>query len=535
VIAPGRDARHVAARLCLVDFPGPEPTARLERLVADGHVGGVVLFRKNVVSAAQVAALTAALRRVARDGGAPLPWVAIDHEGGAVDRFAPSGDPTDAAGSPDPAGAVLRPTRLPAAMALGAAGDPGLARDAGRVAGRELRALGIHLNFAPVMDVNSNPANPIIGTRAFGGSPALVEAMGVAYLGGLQAEGVGAAAKHFPGHGDVIVDSHLALPVVEHARDRLEAVELPPFRAAARAGAAAVMTAHVVFPALDPARVPATMSAPALAGLLREQWGYDGLICSDSLSMRAIADHFGAGDAAVAAVRAGCDLVLALGADAMQDEVADALARGVESGALPSGRIAAALARLDRSAARWVTGGPPPAGSDELASVVGIDAHRQVAQRIAEAAVTLVRDAAGLLPFGAVPVEVVTVDAGAPAAALCAALRRHGADARETAAAEAAGTGAVVAVTRTRGIPSPATAAAVRDLQARTRDHLVVVSAGDPYDLAACPDLPAYLAVYGVDPASVDAVARVLLGRLRPSGRLPVRLSGAAPSEAGRA
>ena len=171
----------MAGRLCLVDFPGAEPSASLERLIIEAHIGGVVLFRKNVTSPNQVTELTAALQAIAHTAGTPGLWVAIDHEGGVVNRFPPD------SGSP-------RVTPLPSAMALGATADPALAHAAGRIAGRELCAMGIHLNFAPVLDVNNNPANPVIGARAFGESPALVEAMGLAYIKGLEEAGVAATA-----------------------------------------------------------------------------------------------------------------------------------------------------------------------------------------------------------------------------------------------------------------------------------------------------------------------------------------------------
>ncbi|MBI3998696.1 MAG: beta-N-acetylhexosaminidase [Armatimonadetes bacterium] len=531
MIAAGRDARCAAARLCLVDFPGPEPSARLEGLIADLHIGGVCLFRKNVVSPAQVAGLTAALQGVARDAGAPPLWVSIDHEGGAVNRF-----PVD----PGAPGAHVTP--LPGAMALGAAGDPELAREAGRVAGRELRALGIHLNFAPVMDVNNNPANPIIGARAFGESPALVEAMGLAYIVGLQDAGVAATAKHFPGHGDVTVDSHLALPLVPHETARLEAIELPPFTAAVRAGVGAVMSAHIVFPALDRTRVPATMSGPILTGLLRERWGYQGVVCSDSLSMRAIVDHYGVGGAAVAAVGAGCDLLLALGPDALQDEVLQALAQAIDSGALPGRRVAEALARVKAAARRWRIAEPPSAEpSAGLEGVVGTADHAHVARRIAEAAVTLVRDQDGIVPFVSGRIGVVTVSTGLGeygSPDFAAALRRQGVEVRQMPAGAAheiaggspAGVDDVVAVTCTRGPLPPEQVAVVRDLHGKMGNRLVLLAAGDPHDLMQVPDVHAYLACYSPDGPSLDAAARVLVGQIRPRGRLPVSLPGLYPA-----
>jgi len=476
----------------------------------------VVVFRKNVESPAQMAGLTASLQTIAAAAGAPPLWVAIDHEGGVVNRFGRS-----VAG-----GGTLRVTPLPSPMALGAAGSTALARDAGLVAGRELRAMGIHQNYAPAVDVNNNPANPIIGARAFGESPAMVESMGLAYIDGLQAAGVAATVKHFPGHGDVTVDSHLALPRVDHPIPRLERVELPPFAAAVRAGVASVMPAHIVYPALDLTGVPATMSAPILTGIVRERWRFQGFICSDSLQMRAIIDHYGVGDAAVAAVRAGCDMLLALGPEALQQEVLDRLAMAIEHGDLPPARVADALHRVEVAVRQW---GPAATASTGTVMIDGAE-HDRVAARIAEAAVTLVRDQAGIVPLRGRRIGVAALSPGFgeyEPPDLAAALRRHHADVQEVLA-----TGPrpevdhVVAVTFTRGTPSANQVAAIRDLHSAFGDRFIVVATGDPYDLLQFPEIPAYLVTYGPDAPSLDAGARVLLGALTPRGRLPVTLPG---------
>ncbi len=520
MISPGRDARRAAGRLCLIDFSGPAPSAALERLIADRHILGVVLFRKNVKSPQQVAQLTDALVAIAQDAGAPLPWVAIDHEGGAGTRFHAR---------------HLLPcvTPLPSAMALGATGDPVLAQAAGRIAGRELRAMGIHLNFAPVMDVNTNPSNPIVGARAFGDSPGLVAALGLAYIRGLQEAGVAATAKHFPGHGDTTVDSHLGLPRVDHDRARLEAVELAPFAAAARAGVAGIMTAHIVYPALDPSGVPATLSAPILSGILRERWGFGGLVFTDSMSMRAIADHYGMGDAAVAAVRAGCDAVLALGEDAAQQEILDRLAAAIERGEIAGARFAETRARVAAAAGRWGVGSPRPSESETAGCPPAADAseHERTAGQIAAAAITLVRDRAGILPLPPGRLSVVSipsVPSEGPGPDLSSALRRHGAVVDEIHLHDpdtpAVPSGTVVAVTCARGTPDARVVAAVRALHRLAGDRLIVVGAGDPYDLVAFPEIPAYVATYGPDEPSLDAAARVLLGHARARGTLPVTL-----------
>lgn len=540
-VRPSREARRAAGRLCLVDFPGPEPSERLERQIAETHIGGVVLFRKNVTSSTQVAELTRAIQALARAAGAPALWVTVDHEGGVVNRFRAGTGVSVPPHGPPPPSTEPQPhvTPLPSAMALGATADPSLAGEAGRVAGRELRALGIHLNFAPVMDVNNNPANPIIGARAFGESPALVEAMGVAYIQGLQGSGIAATAKHFPGHGDVTVDSHLALPRVAHEVSRLDALELAPFAAAARAGAAAMMSAHIVYPALDPSGVPATMSTPILNGIVRERWGYHGLMFTDSLSMRAIADHYGAGEAAVAAVRAGCDMVLALGPDALQQEILERLAGAIENAEVSGARVAEALARIEAAAGRWgVREALQDAGwqRTDLAGVVGAEDHHRTASRIAEAAVTLVRNRGALIPLkpakssriGVAPLSNGLEGFGPPN--LASALLRLGAAAQEIAVGgPVPDVDAVIAVTCTRGTPDREQVARVRRLHSQAGDRLVVVAVGDPYDLLQFPEVPAYLATYGSDEPSLEAAARVLLGTVRPQGRLPVSLPGLYP------
>lgn len=545
MISPGSDARRAAGRLCLVDFPGPEPSAALERLISDQHILGVVLFRKNVASPVQVAQLTDALLAIARGAGVPPPWVAIDHEGGAITRFPHcSGDTLHHAISLPPQ-AMPQVTPLPSAMALGATADPALAMTAGRIAGRELRAMGIHLNFTPVMDVNTNPLNPVIGARAFGDSPGLVAAMGLAYIRGLQQAGVAATAKHFPGHGDTTMDSHLGLPRVDHGRARLQAVELAPFAAAARTGVAAIMTAHIVYPALDPSGVPATLSAPIISGILRDRWGFGGLIFTDSMSMRAIADNYGIGDAAVAAVQAGCDAVLALGDAAAQQEILDRLAAAIDRGEISGARLAETQARVAKAAERWGVGRPRAGEAEAAGGPPASDAleHGQVAAQIASAAVTLVRDRAGVLPLSPGGLTVVCI---LPAQSegwvpdLSSALRRHGAvvdeihnDDADRLDRPAPPRGAVVAVTCTRGAPHARAVAAVRALHRTVGDRLVVVGAGDPYDLVAFPDIPAYIATYGPDAPSLDAAARVLLGRARARGTLPVTLPPALPEASG--
>jgi beta-N-acetylhexosaminidase len=288
-----------------------------------------------VESAEQVAALVRELKELA---GRPL-LVAVDQEGGRVARLrAPQGF-----------------TEVPPMRALGESGDATLAREVGALLGSELRAVGIDQDYAPVVDVDTNPANPVIGDRALSRDPAAVARLGAALVAGLQSAGVAACAKHFPGHGDTSQDSHRDLPRLPHPLERLRAVELPPFRAVARAGVAAVMTAHVVFEALDPAR-PATLS-PEVMRLLRDEAGFQGCAISDDLEMKAVAEHFPLEEAAPGAVLAGVDALLVCHSAEVQHRAIDLVRRAVEDGTIPEARLAEAR---DRVAGLLRYAGPPP-------------------------------------------------------------------------------------------------------------------------------------------------------------------------------
>ena len=322
------------AGLFSVGFQGTSPSPEVLELVRRG-AHGVILFARNVVDAEQVAELVSALKRAA---GRPL-LVSIDQEGGRVARLrSPQGF-----------------TELPPMRAIGQTGDRDLAFAAGALLGRELRAVGIDQDYAPVVDVDTNPRNPVIGDRSFSRDPEVVARLGTALAQGLQSAGVAACAKHFPGHGDTSQDSHQDLPHLPHDLGRLRAVELVPFRALAAAGVASAMTAHVVFDALDPHR-PATMSGPVLR-LLREECRFDGCVISDDLEMKAVADHFPLEEAVPEALRAGVDALLVCHQAALQHRAID-LARGaVESGKVSRERLAEARRRVD-ALLRWA--GPAP-------------------------------------------------------------------------------------------------------------------------------------------------------------------------------
>ena len=317
---------RAAGRVLIVGFGGRAMPDELVRWAGEGALAGVILFKRNLGSLAENAATIDAIHRAWPEGDAPL--VAIDQEGGRVARL----------------GAPL--VKLPPMRALGELDDPALTRRAARVLGTQLRALGIGIDFAPVLDVDTNPANPVIGDRAFGRDADVVIRHSLAFADGLADAGVVACGKHFPGHGDTDLDSHLALPKIAHDRERLDRVELAPFRAA-RGRVPTIMTAHVVFDALDRS-VPATLSRRVITGLLREELGYDGVIVSDDLEMKAVADHFGVARAATGAIEAGCDALLVCATLERIVEARDALIARARQDEAFAARLVDAAARVDR-------------------------------------------------------------------------------------------------------------------------------------------------------------------------------------------
>jgi len=323
---PTADPRAAAGDLLIVGLPANDIGSEKEALdfIEELRPWGVILFARNAPSSEAFLALTA---RIAER----FPDVAtsIDHEGGRVNRL------------PMPF------TRFPPMLGCARLADPGVLREIAHCQGAELRAAHIDISYAPILDVHSNPDNPIIGDRAFGCTPEEVIHNALPYAQGLAEAGVIACGKHFPGHGDTLLDSHLELPRVEHSVDRLRAVEMAPFAAAVRQGIPMLMTAHVLYTALDP-KVPASLSRDVVTGWLREALGYRGVVVTDDLEMRAIADRFGTGEAAVLAVRAGSDAILVCNTPDRAREARDALAKAIAGGEIGAAALADAAGRRSK-------------------------------------------------------------------------------------------------------------------------------------------------------------------------------------------
>lgn len=362
----GEAIREAAGQVLAGGFLGADATPPAEVVAAlrAGRLGGVVLFRRNIASLEQVAALNEALAQ-ARSPRGVEPWIAVDQEGGRVRRL------TAAQGASD----------VPAMRQVGDCDDAGLAEEVGAVLGRELAALGFNLDFAPVLDVDTNPANPVIGDRSFSSQAERVARLGVALSRGLLSAGVVPCGKHFPGHGDTVVDSHFGLPVVEHDRARLDAVELVPFRAAVAAGMPLLMTAHVMLPALD-ATQPATLSAPIVRGLLRGELGFEGLVVSDDLDMAAVAERYPVEELVLRGLEAGVELFLICQSVEGWPRAWEALVRAAEADSEVRERLLAAAARGVAVKARYLAGGR----SRVWREVVGCAAHRDVLERLARGA-----------------------------------------------------------------------------------------------------------------------------------------------------
>lgn len=513
----------------MLAFRGTTVPGWLRQRLAEAPAAGFTLFRPNARTPAQVRRLTAALQAAARArvGAATDPplLIATDQEGGQL--LALGGGFTPFAGS----------------MAIGATGDADLAWSVGAAIGQELRAVGVNVDYAPVLDVAINPANPSLGIRAFGDDPTEVARLGTAWIDGLQAQGVAATAKHFPGSGGLMADTHHQLGVVDRTPADLEAVELAPFRAALAAGVRMVMSGHFAVPALTGDRTqPSTLSRRMMWGLLREELGFEGVSITDALDMQAIPQGAAQARAVVEALEAGVDLLLATADRTAQQRIETALQRGsAEDGRLDAKLAAASAARV-RRLRQWVD-----RVEDPPLSVVGSAHNRALARELAARSLTLVRDDAGILPLepaaGAriaaimpAPRDLTPADTSSLVTpTLAAALRAfhpavdeivtsHPPTAAEIAAIrDRAGDWDAVVVGTLSALPGSPQADLVAALLATGRP-VVTVALRTPWDITAYPAARTHVATYSILRESMDALAAALFGRAGFPGRLPVTL-----------
>ena len=519
----------------LGDF-APEGSASHERIlgyIEEQSIGGVI------VSVGTPFGIAAKLNDLQAHASLPL-LVAADLETGAGFRMR---------------GAVFVPgtielggaTDFPSLMALGAANDPRLAYEMGRVTATEARAVGIHVPFAPVLDVNNNPGNPIINVRSFGEDPDQVSRMGAAFVRGVQEHGAIATGKHFPGHGDTEVDSHLALPVIRHDRARMDSVELRPFQAAISAGMGAIMTAHISVPSLNGGIVdPSTLSPLVLTNVLRDDMGFGGLVFTDAMDMSAISRRHSPEEAAVRAIEAGADVILM---PPSVPRAIDGIVEAVESGRLAESRIDSSVKRLlalkaslHLDTARFVP-------LDRVPYTVGVPEHTAVADSIAKRSITLLKNDGNLLPLrGTRSARVMSVTyrrasdllasryfdstlRGTYPRLLTAELNRDSSEGiYEGLLRQARGQQLVIVSTYVTAVSYSGTVAIpeelvefIRDLREAGVPH-VVVSFGNPYLITDFPDTQAYMLAWNGSEASQRAAARALLGDAAITGRLPTRV-----------
>lgn len=493
-------------------FTGNTAPSEILAAVRQGDIAAFCLFtHSNVRSPEQVRDLTLSLHRAALESGQSPLLIGIDQEGGQLIAIANGA------------------TELPGNMALGATRSPELAEQAGRVLGKELLAMGINMNFAPSVDVNNNPENPVIGIRSFGDDPKRVSELGAALIQGMQSEGVIATAKHFPGHGDTAMDSHHGTPAVYHSLERMHAVELGPFRAAIAAGVGAIMTAHIRFVALDDQN-SATLSRIILTDLLRKELGFTGLIVTDAMDMGAVS-RLGERESIAAALEAGTDLVL----------------MGHLKNQLDISRSVFDLARGDSLSRIQAARERAPRDFPSL-EVVGCSAHQEIAQQIADRSITVVRDG-GLLPLSlkehqqiavvtVIPMDLTPADTSSMVrVGLAEAIkRRHDntvslklpyrateSDIQEI--IDAVGLARLVVVGTINADQDPGQAELIEALYQRGK-RLIVVSMRTPYDLTVFPMIETYLCAYGIRAVTTEAIAKVLFGEIQATGTLPCAIPG---------
>ncbi len=434
-------------------------------------------------------------------------------------------------------------TVLPSNMAMGAAASDSLAAEMGRITGLESRAIGIHMAFAPVVDVNNNPSNPVINTRSFGEDPQRVAALSAAFIRGLQSVGVAATAKHFPGHGDTDTDSHLGLPVIAVARARLDSIELVPFTAAIAAGAAGMMTAHIALPTAYGDSTPATLSPRVMRGLLRDTLAFAGLTVTDAMTMDGITKGFGVEESTILSVEAGDDVIL------MPPDVGraiDAIVQAVGSGRLRAERIDESVRRILEMKLRTGAVSRPIVSLDSLRDVVGAPAHRRAADAVAARAVTLLRDRRArvpLKPSASIHVFTIVPDSDPLSGTWFAAeVRRLGSRVKvskvspralrrelDSLARVARRSDRIIVYSYTRtlegagrlAIPAPIAGFITR---LGPSGKMVVVAGGNPYQIRQMPKIPSYLVTYGRGEALERAAARAVLGAAPITGRVPVSL-----------
>ncbi|MFW5736929.1 MAG: beta-N-acetylhexosaminidase [Halanaerobium sp.] len=508
-------------QLFQVGFSGSTVNDEIKDLIENYHIGGVIYFSRNIKNPAQTAELSNNLQQLALDSGSGFPlFISADQEGGTVTRLKGA-------------------THFPGNMALGAAQSKNLTKKVAQATASELKNLGINFNLAPVLDVNNNPANPVIGVRSFGEDPELVAELGMSYIKGLQSEGITATAKHFPGHGDTDTDSHLDLPIIKHQRSRLDEVELYPFKKAIEAGVDSIMTAHVYFPAIEKEEgIPATLSKSVLTDLLRDELKFEGLIITDCMEMNAIVNTFGTVEGAVRTIEAGSDTVLVSHSYQQQKKAIEAVIEAVKSGRISEKRI-------DQSVKRILTLKGKRINLKQVDQYdpdqIDFKAHQRTAQKLAEKALTLVKNE-GVFPLSNPKNKKITVidfemdrvslaeNEGAKRNLFVNDLQGEFGDLEylrleennviSAAEQKKLDQSDLIIVCTYNALANTEQAALAEKLAENNK--VVVLALRNPYDYRLIEKTQAFITTYDYSPAAQKAAADFFLGKMDAGGQLPI-------------
>ncbi|TCT24572.1 beta-N-acetylhexosaminidase [Melghiribacillus thermohalophilus] len=504
-------------QLLMCGFFGTEPSHEVVDLIKNFFIGGICYFGRNLENPEQIHELSVMLQDHVPHG-IPL-LISIDQEGGMVHRIHK--------------GVTLSPGN----MAVGATGNPTYAYELARIVSEELRIMGINMNFAPCIDVNNNPHNPVIGVRSYGEDPKMVAEFGRQAIRGYQDGGVAASAKHFPGHGDTEMDSHLGMPVVHHPISRLERVELFPFRKAIEENVDSLMVSHVCFPAIEDG-VPATLSKNMINGVLRNQYKYEGVVITDCMEMRAIEHHYNVEEAVIKAIQAGADILLFSHSYEKQKRALQALKQAVQNGEISEKRIDISVERILSLKRRRIKCIHPDFEKKELAKKPGLN----LAQRIRDESITIVKDDDHLIPVDPGkkttiiwPEIVVTsdIDEGYDQKETLGDFLKHHVselteikikDTPRRVILESVLNAEQVMICTYNAAKDPAQKDLVEEMMKKTDGKAMICALRNPYDMTLFPQIRTYVTTYEATSGSIQSLARVLTGEIQAGGHLPVSL-----------
>lgn len=512
-------------QMIMAGFPSDSFDDHVREIIHEHHIGNIILFSRNVGDSNQIQSLTREIQENMMEAIGLPALISIDQEGGMVTRIFD--------------GATL----LPGSMGISATGNVDNARKVGEIMGRELKALGINMNLAPTLDVNNNPLNPVIGVRSYGEDPQQVADFGLEYIRALQGQGVVATAKHFPGHGDTQVDSHLDLPLVPHTIDRLNQVELYPFKIAIKGGADAIMTAHILFKELAEENRPATLSYNIITKLLREELGFDKIVITDCMEMKAISEYYGTANAAVMAIDAGADLILVSHTLKTQIETVNEIKSAVLEGKISMERIDESVERILAMKQKYGIVDTTKLASGNIASKVASEEHRAIAKSISQDSITVVKDYKRLLPVKTDDILTISpnpalmtgvedssnmVDSFAKMAA-----DRLGGEYSvmevdpdesyiESMAKQSEGRDLVVVGTYNANL-NLGQVKLIEEIHSRN-ENIIVVALRNPYDILRFQYISTYICAYEYTPLSVYSLLEILSGDREPVGKLPISL-----------